>query len=100
MKSDEEIIRSSIKIFLARILEKTPLEEAFGAGIAKAIKLKDEQCEDIVRSYLEKNKSEYPDFMNGTDSYAFGMKEGWNAAFTAIINGLFGEGANSENCEK
>ena len=42
------------------------------------------------KEYLEKNRTNYPDFMNGTDAYAFGMKEGYVKAFEKIINELFG----------
>lgn len=39
--------------------------------------------------YLENNRTNYPDFMNGTDSYAFGMREGYTMAFDKIISNIF-----------
>lgn len=83
--TNEEIIRTATESFYRDYLPKQPLPEAIGELTFKVMELKTLQ----VKELLEKNRTNYPDFMNGTDTYAFGMKEGYVKAFDKIINELF-----------
>lgn len=59
-------------------------------NIIKSVKNDCNQQEEIdyqrFKTYLENNRTNYPDFMSGTDSYAFGMREGYTMAFDKIIS--------------